>query len=161
MLQSLPSSPHARGTVAVLLTCLAAPLPLCLGGCVANSSNPAVAVRSARVGEREASFELELTNPGGRDLVVTGVDYDLSHGESAFPVASGSWQGDVELPARGRAMVALVVPFDVPPIEPESRRLHLNGELLFTDRTGFLGMRSMDLTRTSFRADVEAQRGTP
>ena len=114
-------------------------------------------IRSAHSDDKHASFELDLSNPGGRNLRVMRLDYEVSHGESAFPVAKGSWSGDVELKKRDHATLSLDVPFDTPPLEPDSRLLHLSGELFFVDKTGFLGLSSMDLTRTSFRANVEAK----
>lgn len=92
---------------------------------------------------------------------MTRLDYEVSHGESSFPVASGSWSGALDLPANGRAMLELETRFDAPPIEPESTLLHLNGELSFTDRTGFLGLSAMDLTRTPFHAEIIATRSSP
>lgn len=118
-------------------------------------------IRSAQVADQQASFELDLTNPGGRNLTVTRLDYEVSHGESSFPVAHGSWSGACDLPAKGRATLVLDTPFDAPPIEPESLLLHLSGELFFVDRTGYLGLSAMDLTKTSFRAEVEAKRTEP
>jgi len=139
----------------------AAPVLACafaggLGGCVANSSNPTVAIGGARTSEREAALDLDISNPGGRDLVVTRVEYQLAHGEMSFPVAEGAWSGELELPAGGSARLPLRVPFTVEPMEPDSRRLHLNGMLRLEDRTGFLGLKFMDLTATPFQAEIEA-----
>lgn len=116
-------------------------------------------IRSATCNDEMASLALHLSNPGGRDLTVTRLAYDISHGESSFPVATGEWTGDVSLPAHGDATIPLVARFDVPPIEPGSRLLHVSGELFLIDRTGFLGLSAMDLTRTSFRAEVQATGG--
>jgi len=55
----------------------------------------------------------------------------------------------------------LETPFDAAPIETDSGLLHLAGELTFVDRTGYLGLRSMDLTKTSFHAEVESTRRAP
>jgi hypothetical protein len=129
-----------------------------LSGCVANSSNPSVAIRSAQSDERGALIDLEFGNGGGRNLIVTGMSYQVSHGESLFPVAQGTWSGSLDLPGHGQARLSLPITFDTPPIEADSSLLHLSGELTFTDQTGFLGMRSMDLTRTSFHADTKAER---
>lgn len=118
-------------------------------------------IRSAAADDRRASLELDVSNPGGRHLTVTRLDYELAHGETSFPVATGSWTGDRDLPARGHATIVIDAPFDAEPIEPDSHLLHLSGELFFTDRTGFLGLRSMDLTRTPFHAEVEARGSTP
>ena len=131
--------------------------PLILGGCVANSSSPAVAVHDVRLSGGEATLDLEITNPGGRDLVVTAVEYQLAHGETSFPVADGRWSGDLPLPAGRSARLDLRIPLAVEPLEPDSRRLHLNGTLHLEDRTGFLGLRSMDLTRTPFQVEAEAK----
>lgn len=149
-----------RGLVGVIVPGALGAIAACpLGGCVANSSNPAVEIRSARMDDAGATLDLALTNPGGRDLTVTGVTYDVSHGESSFPVANGAWSGSLDLPAKGTATLTLDVPFDTPPLEADSTLLHVNGELSFVDRTGFLGIGAMDLTKTSFRGTVTAVRG--
>ena len=132
-----------------------------LSGCVANSSNPSIAIRSAQGDERGARVNLDLANDGGRNLTVTGLEYQVSHGESLFPVAKGNWSGSLDLPAHGQARLSLEVIFDTPPIEAGSSLLHVNGEMTFMDKTGFLGMKSMDLTRTSFHADIRADRRAP
>lgn len=139
--------------IAVLL----AAAPLILGGCVANSSSPSVAVHDARLSGGEATLGLEIANPGGRDLVVTDVEYQLAHGETSFPVADGRWSGDLSLPAGGSVRLDLRIPLAVEPLEPDSRRLRLNGTLHLEDRTGFLGLRSMDLTRTPFQVETETK----
>ena len=118
-------------------------------------------IRSANLDDQQASFELDLANPGGRNLTVTRLDFAVSHGESLFPVASGSWSGDIDLPAKGHATLAFDARFDSPLMEPESRLLQLSGELFFVDRTGFLGLHAMDLTSTSFHADAQASRSNP
>jgi hypothetical protein len=46
-------------------------------------------------------------------------------------------------------------------MEADSRLLQLGGELFFDDRTGYLGLKAMDLTKTSFRTSIQATRGTP
>jgi hypothetical protein len=127
-----------------------------LGGCVANSSNPRVSIGGATASQREAAFDLDLSNPGGRDLVVTAIEYQLAHGEMAFPVAEGSWSGDLSLPAGETRRLALRIPFTVEPMEADSRRLHLSGTLRTKDRTGYLGLKFMDLTATPFQAEVDA-----
>lgn len=132
-----------------------------LGGCVANSSNPHVVIRSATMSTDGAEFDLEIENPGGRNLTVTRLAYEVSHGESAFPVASGTWTGDLSLPAGGRVELPLLVRFASPTMEPDSRLLHLAGELGFVDRTGFLGIGAMDLTSTPFRGQVQAREAAP
>lgn len=136
-------------------------LAISLAGCVANSSNPSVMIRSARSDDAQAVFELDLFNPGGRNLRVTHLDYEVSHGESAFPVASGSWTGDIALPAHGHGTLMLSTRFDTPPIEPDSQLLHLSGEFSFVDKTGYLGLKSMDLTKSPFRLNVDSQRISP
>ena len=156
-------SPHrirAGGIVGLTATVALGVMAACtLGGCVANSSNPAVEIRAARMDDAGATLDLALTNPGGRDLTVTGVTYDVSHGESSFPVANGAWSGSLDLPAKGSATLTFDVPFDTPPLEADSTLLHVNGELSFVDRTGFLGIGAMDLTKTSLRGTVTAVRG--
>ncbi|MEY5033087.1 MAG: hypothetical protein RL354_2118 [Planctomycetota bacterium] len=146
-------SSNARVTGALVLagTLVVGPV-----GCVANSSNPTVVIGGARTAEREATLDLDISNPGGRNLVVTRVEYQLAHGEMSFPVAEGAWSGELELPAGGSARLPLRVPFTVEPMEPDSRRLHLNGMLRLEDRTGFLGLKFMDLTATPFQAEIEA-----
>lgn len=128
-----------------------------LGGCVADSSNPGLMIRSAEVDAEGAQLVLDLGNPGGRELCVTRLDYHLSHGESAWPVAEGTWAGTLDLPARGSTTLNLDVPFQTPPIEQDSHLLLLRGEMFFVDRTGYLGLQSMDLTGTAFQATVEAK----
>ena len=147
----------ARAAAASIL----ATVVVALGGCIANSSNPSVVIHSATMDGAGALFDLELANPGGRDLTVTRLTYEVSHGESAFPLASGAWTGELPLPAGGRAELPLRIAFDTPPMEPDSRLLHLVGELSFVDRTGFMGIGSMDLTSTPFRGQIEAREGTP
>ncbi|MEQ9097090.1 MAG: LEA type 2 family protein [Phycisphaerales bacterium] len=128
-----------------------------LTGCVANSSNPTVAVRRASMTDDAASIALTLGNPGGRRLTINRVDYELSHGEMALPVASGYWTGDVDLPAGGEAELTLDIKFDEPPLEPDSTLLHLSGVLGHKDHTGFLWLKSMDLGETAFKLDVQAE----
>lgn len=147
----------ARRCLALVTSSLLLPLAT-LTGCVANSSNPLIVVESASSDEQKAIFELDIRNPGGRNLVLTELEYDVSHGESSFPVAQGSWSGMLDLPKKGRTHLTLETPFDTPPIESDSQLLHLNGELILADRTGYLGLKAMDLTRTSFRADVTSTR---
>jgi len=129
-----------------------------LTGCVANSSNPVVSITSATMNDSAASIMLQLVNPGGRNLTVESLNYELSHGEIGFPLSSDTWTGQLDLPAQGEAQLLLSVVFDSAPFEEDSLLLHLNGELKFKDHTGFLGMSSMDLTGTSFQLDAEATR---
>ena len=150
----VPRAAHRRAALAMTM------LPLSLVGCVANSSNPSVDIRSARMDDAGATLELTLANPGGRNLTLTGVTFEVSHGETTFPVANGSWSGSLELPAKGAATLAVDVPFDTPPLEADSTLLHVSGELSFVDRTGFLGIGAMDLTRTSFSGTSHAARRT-
>jgi hypothetical protein len=145
-------------TAAGLVTLAAASA---LAGCVANSSNPTVAIERASMGDDAASITLSLGNPGGRRLTINRVDYELSHGEMALPVADGQWTGAVDLPAGGRAMLTLDIQFDQPPLEPDSTLLHLGGLLGHEDHTGFLWLKSMDLGETAFTLDVEATEATP
>lgn len=129
-----------------------------LTGCVANSSNPVVSITTATMNSSSASLMLHLSNPGGRDLTVESLDYELSHGEMGFPLSSDTWTGPVDLPAQGEAQLPLSITFDSEPFEDDSLLLHLNGQLRFKDHTGFLGMSSMDLTGTSFQIDIQAER---
>ena len=130
-------------------------------GCVANSSNVLVTVSSASMDDRHTDIVLEVRNPGARDLTLDRLDYDLSHGETSFPLASGSWTGELDLPGGASAPLPLSIAFDAEPIEPESGLLHLAGQLHHTDHTGYLGLRSMDLTSTPFQIDFTARRGAP
>ncbi|MFM7261929.1 MAG: hypothetical protein ACKO3W_15165, partial [bacterium] len=114
-------------------------------------------IAGAQASEREALIDLDLTNPGGRNLVVEEVEYQLAHGETGLPVAEGSWKGALALDAGRTSRLPLRIVFDVEPLEPDSRKLYLNGTLHFKDRTGFLGLRFMDLTTTSFQIETEAQ----
>jgi hypothetical protein len=139
----------------------AALLSAALGGCVANSSNPVIAIESAAMNATEADILLDLTNPGGRDLDVLAVQYELSHGEMGFPVAQGTWEGELFLPAGGHVDLPMHIVFDTELMEPESRALHLNGGLSTHDRTGFLGLASMDLGTTSFQLDTVATEKSP
>lgn len=129
---------------------------LFLGGCVANSSNPTVGIASASIDGRVATLELSIENPGGRHLEVVGVDYELSHGEAALPVADGRWSGSLDLQPGARRTLPLAVTFEHEPIEPESGAIHMNGSLRLRDRTGFLGLKSMDLGTTPFQASATA-----
>lgn len=157
--RSIPSRHGRVRGASRLLTATA--LASGLGGCVADSSNPVVSTSSAVLHEDRAVMTLLIRHPGGRDLVVTGIGYELSHGEMALPVAEGHWEGDVDLPAGGEASIPLDMPFTIEPLEPDARRLHLNGSLHLEDRTGFLGLRFMDLTDTAFQIDVEADVAEP
>lgn len=148
----------ARGSSRLLR---AAATALLLGGCVANSSNPTVTLREARMSAEEAVLDLEIANPGGRDLCVKAIEYQLSHGETAMPVADGVWNGEVELPARKSVCMVLRVPFAIAPLEPDSRRLHLNGTLRLEDRTGYLGLGFMDMTGSPFQVEAEAKEPSP
>lgn len=139
----------------------AAAMALFLGGCVANSSNPIVTLREARMSAKEAVLDLEVANPGGRDLCVKAIEYQLSHGETAMPVADGVWKGEVELPARTSVCMVLRVPFAIEPLEPDSRRLHLNGTLRLEDRTGYLGLGFMDMTGSPFQVEADAKELNP
>jgi hypothetical protein len=146
-----------NASIAVLGACWAG----LLGGCVANSSNPLVDIKSAQSNDSGAQIDLELSNPGGRHLTVRRLTYQVSHGEAMFPVANGEWVGEVDLPAGGHTTLSFNAPFETAPPEAGSRLLHLNGELFFRDRTGFLGLRFMDLTHTAFQDDVEATEKAP
>ena len=143
----------------LMIAAAAALLSLC--GCVANSSNPTVILREARMSAKEAVLDLEIANPGGRDLCVKVIEYQLSHGETAMPVADGVWKGEVELPARKSACMVLRVPFAIEPLEPDSRRLHLNGTLRLEDRTGYLGLGFMDMTGSPFQVEADAKELNP
>lgn len=147
---------HPRAAIWSLSAPVLASALALLGGCVANSSNPRVAIGGASASQREAALDLELSNPGGRDLVVTAIEYQLAHGEMAFPVAEGNWSGDLSLPAGETRRLALRIPFAVEPMETDSRRLHLSGTLRTKDRTGYLGLKFMDLTATPFQAEIDA-----
>lgn len=149
------SIPSARLGRSLGLICL---LSL-LSGCVANSSNPEIHARSAVMSSESATIRLQLVNPGGRNLTVQSLQYELSHGEMGFPLAAGTWAGALELPAKGEAGLGLTIQFDDEPIEDDSTLLHLNGQLEFKDHTGFWGISSMDLTETSFQLEIEANRG--
>jgi hypothetical protein len=105
-----------------------------------------------------ATIMLQLTNPGGRNLTIHTLTYELSHGEMGFPLASNTWNGKLELPAKGEAELPLSIVFEDEPIEDDSNLLHLNGQLEFKDHTGFFGLSSMNLTETSFQIEVEATR---
>ena len=132
-----------------------------LTGCVANSSNPVVSIASATMSDSSADVTLHLDNPGGRDLTVTSINYELNHGEMGFPLASEMWTGQLELPAQGEADLPLSIPFDEEPIEDDSTLLHINGEMSMEDHTGFLWLSFMDLTASPFQADIEARRVDP
>ncbi len=108
--------------------------------------------------DASACITLQLTNPGGRDLTVHSVQYELSHGELLYPLVSSVWTGSLDLPAKGENRLPLFIEFDDEPIELDSSLLHLNGMMEFKDHTGFLGLSSMDLTGTSFQLEVEASR---
>lgn len=126
-------------------------------GCVANSSNPTVTVAQARMSASEAMMELDIANPGGRNLVVREVEYQLAHGETALPVADGVWKGALALDAGSHARLELRMPFSIEPLEPDSRLLHLGGTLHLEDRTGFLGLKFMDMTGSPFQVETLAK----
>ncbi|MBL4698832.1 MAG: LEA type 2 family protein [Phycisphaerales bacterium] len=151
-LASLPSTRLGRCFGLICLLAL-------LSGCVANSSNPEIHARWAVMNNDNATIRLQLTNPGGRNLTVQSLQYELSHGEMGFPLATGTWSGALELPAKGEAGLDLMIVFDDQPIEDDSTLLLLNGQLEFKDHTGFLGLSSMDMTGTSFQLEIEAKRG--
>lgn len=127
-----------------------------LPGCVANSSNPTVSIETASMSGESASLTLKISNPGGRRLTINSIEYELSHGTIGYPLASGVWTDAVELPAGGSTGVDLVIAFEMAPIEEDSTLLHLNGQLLHKDHTGFLGLDSMDLGQTAFQLEIEA-----
>lgn len=129
-----------------------------LSGCVANSSNPEIYASSATMNNEQTTILLQITNPGGRNLTIHTLEYELSHGEMGFPLASDTWIGHLELPAKGEIRLPLIIKFDDEPIEDDSTLLHLNGQLEFNDHTGFLGLSSMDLTETSFQIEINAQK---
>ncbi len=132
-----------------------------LTGCVANSSNPVVSIASASMSDSSADVTLHIVNPGGRDLTVTSISYELNHGEMGFPLASETWTGQLGLPAQGEADLPLSIPFDDEPIEDDSTLLQINGEMSMEDHTGFLGLSFMNLTATPFQANIEARRIDP
>ena len=151
-----PEPPAPRDVAWMTSAPILASALLLLGGCVANSSNPRVLIGGATVSQHDAALDLDLSNPGGRDLVVTAIEYQLAHGEMAFPVEEFIWTGDMSLPAGETRRLALRIPFTVEPMEADSRRLHLSGTLRTKDRTGYLGLKFMDLTATPFQAEVDA-----
>lgn len=158
----MPDRPHPPAATRALRHALSLLLPaLLLTGCVANSSNPRVGVSDATMDNAGAQIHLVVTNPGGRDLTIEGLSYEISHGDLGFPLANDAWTGAVDLPAKGDAAVTLSVVFDTEPIEADSGWLHMNGLLMLKDHTGFLGLRSMDLSETSFQLEFEARRTTP
>lgn len=142
-----------RGSAAGLFAAAA-----CLTGCVANSSNPVVSVHSATIASDSAEVVLDIQNPGGRDLAIERISYEVSHGSSGFPVATGTWSGRVLLGAGGDALLPLSFRFSLSPLEPDSNLLHVSGEMSHTDSTGFLGIRSLDLGSTAFVIEAEAIR---
>ncbi len=152
-----PRSPRGRRIAILILASTSGVLP----GCVANSSNPEVHIAEAIASSDAARFELEVSNPGGRNLRVQKLTCQVSQGEASFPVASPEWKGELDLPAKGKAHLTLLAPFDSPSPEADSKLFHLNGELFFADRTGYLGLKSMDLTHTSFQGEVHAKEGKP
>jgi hypothetical protein len=151
----METKPVRRIAIGLLAT------PACLTGCVANSSNPVVSVHSASLSPDAAMIVLDIQNPGGRDLTIERVSYEVSHGASGFPVANGIWDGHVLLVAGGDARLPLSVEFSQALLEPESNLLHVAGEITHTDKTGFLGIRSLDLAATAFVVETEAFREKP
>jgi hypothetical protein len=133
-------------------------LPAWLTGCVANSSNPVVSVHSASLTPDSAAIVLNVRNPGGRNLSIEHVSYEVSHGSSGFPVTGGSWDGRVLLAAGADAQIPLSAEFLEPLLEPDSNLLHIAGEISHTDKTGFFGIRSLDLGSTAFVIETEATR---
>lgn len=160
MITHSPDSVH-RASGSGLRRLIVLPMLLALGGCVANSSNPRAEIESASMNDEEARIALRLVNPGGRDLTVEGLDCELSHGEMAFPVGTAHQDGPFDLSAGSEAVIPLVIVFDTALIENDSSLLHMNGALRFKDRTGFLGLASMDLTTTAFQLDFHATREEP
>jgi len=137
-----------------LLGCVAT-----LGGCLSNSSNPVVGVQSCVLDSSRAAFELRVENPSGRHLTLTRVRCDVSQGESSFPLATIDEQHAVDLPAHTSGRVHLAVRLDPTSPEADSTLFHLNGEALFDDHTGYLGVKSLDLTHTNFQIETSARRG--
>lgn len=154
------TSTHRVARHALARAGLAAALGVGLAGCVANSSNPQLTVASAQASDSGAVLDLDLANPGGRDLVVTQFEYRLNHGDAAFPVGGGTWKGELDLKAHTHATLRLDIPFSVEPIEPGSDAFQLQGDLRFRDLTGFMGMQSMDLTGTTINESFRAGRMT-
>ncbi len=160
MIDAMPTYLSTHRTV-LNVTCslMALIAPSCLGGCVANSSNPSLSIASATMDGRVATMELNIMNPGGRDLELVSMEYQLSHGDAALPLADGTWNGSLELKPGTRCTLPLSVTFKSDPMEPDSGALLLAGTMKLRDRTGFLGLKSMDLGATPFQASAIARVG--
>jgi|LauGreDrversion4_2_1035121.scaffolds.fasta_scaffold14479_5 hypothetical protein len=160
MIDAMPTHTSTHRTIStVACTLLMGIAPSCLGGCVANSSNPSLSIASATIDGKVATMELNIVNPGGRDLELVSMEYQLSHGDVALPVADGTWNGSLDLKPGTRCTLPLSVTFETDPIEPDSGALLLTGTMQLRDRTGFLGLKSMNLGATPFQASAIAPVG--
>ena len=92
-------------------------LAMGLGGCaIPNSSNPVLSVTHARVAERGATLDLEITNSSAYDLTLTGIEYTVVLGP--LPVAEGMWKGSKALAMDSTVTITLPVVFDSPSLDP-------------------------------------------
>lgn len=127
-------------------------------GCVPNSSNVSVSIESAQLRAAECALEIRIENPGGRDLTITQVRYELSEAATGLPLGWGDWTGELPAPHGGEATLPLVIGLQSQPLDETSTRVRLSGELQMTDHTGYLGIRSLELTSTAFQAEADAER---
>lgn len=120
---------HLTGTAKAVGPLIASGLMVgCAGG---NHSNPTLAITHANVSGNQAILDLEVTNPSGNDLALTGIDYSLIYGP--LPVADGSWSGTRDLPKGSTAKLTLSIPFDSLPLDTSASTINLAGEMSLTD----------------------------
>lgn len=128
---------HLKGTTKAVGPVIAAGLMVgCAGG---NYSNPTLAITHANVTGNQAILDIEVANPSGNDLALTGFDYTLIYGP--LPVADGSWSGTRTLPKGGSARLTISIPFQSPPMDDAASTINLTGEMSLTDESASGDMR--------------------
>ncbi len=117
-----------------------------------------MSIESAELRAAECALQLRIENPGGRDLTVTRMHYELSEAATGLPLGSGDWSGELPVLHGGDATLPLVIGLQSQPLDETSARVRLSGDLRLTDHTGYLGIRSLEFTSTAFQTEADAER---
>jgi len=104
-----------------------------------NYSNPELSVSRASVSDTSATLDVTVTNTSDFDLMLTAIDYQLTHGP--FPVAEGVYRGEHNLPKGGDASFRMQVPLDNPSMDPSADQVEFSGEMLLDDPSNKKNMR--------------------
>lgn len=126
-------------------------------GCVPNSSNLSVSILSAERRAEEVAVELRIDNPGGRDVTLTQVEYELSEAETGLPLAGGEWAGELAIHRGAGVTLALLIGMQSQPLDGDFSRVRLSGDLRLQDHTGFFGIRSLELTSSAFQVEADVR----